>query len=169
IEPVGPEPFQAALAGLNRAAPRRVLGEHLADEKHLVRASRDRRAHTLLGAAVGIHFRGIDQPHAEVETETQRRDLRFAPAAILAHHPGALPQRGHALAARKLRRRDRFHEAHLHNAGCASFHRGAPRSSGGSRRRDRNTNSESRYPPPPSPPRTAPPPPQSKEGAAAAQ
>jgi hypothetical protein len=112
IDAVGLQPSQAALAGRDRAASRRVFGQHLADEEDLLAPARDRRPDDFLRPAVAVHFRGVDQRHAEIETQPQRRDLLAAPPAVLAHRPGAPPERRHALAARKLRGRDRLHETH---------------------------------------------------------
>src|SRR5207249_9463509 len=43
---------------------------------------------TRSGPAVGVHLRGVDQVHAEIESEAERRDLLLPPAAVIAHHPG---------------------------------------------------------------------------------
>jgi len=123
IDAVGFEPLQAALAGLDRAATRGVLRQHLADEENLVAPVHDRRADELLGTAVAVHFRGVDQVHAEIEAEAQRRNFLAAPPAIFAHAPGALPERWHGLAARKLRQRNGLHGVDLNTkkaAGSAS-------------------------------------------------
>ncbi|MNL30278.1 hypothetical protein D3C87_1520050 [compost metagenome] len=67
IEPVGAEPCEAALAGLNRASGAGVPGIDLADQKHLVAPAGNRRAHHLFGSAVCIHFGRVDQRHAEID------------------------------------------------------------------------------------------------------
>jgi hypothetical protein len=64
----------------------------LADQEDLVAAAGDGLADHFLGAALAIHLGGIDQRHAEVEPEPQRRHHVGVAAARLAHAPGAEPE-----------------------------------------------------------------------------
>ena len=41
-----------------------------------------------------VHFRRVDQRHAEIEAELQRRDLVGVTPAVLAHLPRAEPEHG---------------------------------------------------------------------------
>ena len=67
IEFVHPKPHEGALAGGNGAPPRGVLRHHLADQEHLVLAPVDRLADEFFRTTIGIHFRRVDQRHAEVD------------------------------------------------------------------------------------------------------
>ena len=58
----------------------------------------DRVRYHFFGAAFAVHFRGVDQRHAELDTQTQRRHLLGMLAFVLAHPPGPLTQRGNAFA-----------------------------------------------------------------------
>ena len=49
--------------------------------------------------AVAVHLGRVDQGHAEIEAEPQRRDLVGGAAPVVAHVPGALAERRHAFAA----------------------------------------------------------------------
>ena len=82
-----------------RSAPRRVVRQDLAHQKHLVPPPRDRLGDQLLGAAVAIHFGGIDEREAAVETEPERGDFLGALRAVVAHVPGTLAESRDALAA----------------------------------------------------------------------
>jgi hypothetical protein len=53
----------------------------------------------LFGASAAIHLSCVDQSHAEIDGEPQRRCLLGGTAPVVAHVPGSLPQRRHALAA----------------------------------------------------------------------
>ena len=99
VEPVGPEPAQAALAGLDDALAARVVGIDLADEEDLSRQVPNRLADELLGPALAVHLGGVDQGHAELDAEPERRDLLRSAAAVLPHAPGALAERDDLLAA----------------------------------------------------------------------
>jgi len=96
------EPHEAALAGDDGAAPRGIVRQHLADQEHRVAAPLDRLADQLLGAAVRIHLRRIDQGHAEIDAEAQCRDFVRAPAEIFGHVPSALPENRDFLARRRV-------------------------------------------------------------------
>jgi hypothetical protein len=80
---------------------RGVLRQHLGDQEYLVAAPFDRLADEVLGAAVGIHFRRIDQRHAELDAEAQRRDLIRPPPGVFGHVPSALAKHRNLLAGRE--------------------------------------------------------------------
>src|SRR4030095_13890401 len=75
IETIGREPRETALAGGDGAFRTRVMRVDLADQKNLVTTARKRTRDDLLGAAIGIHFRGVEQRHAEIETRAPSGDL----------------------------------------------------------------------------------------------
>src|ERR1700755_2689991 len=68
------------------------MGKDLADQKDVVSASLDRFPDKLLGAAVGIHLGSVNQSHAEIDAEAQRRDLLVSPTRVLGHVPSALTE-----------------------------------------------------------------------------
>ena len=82
------QPLQAAFAGGDRVGARCVARMHLADDEDVLAPVADRLGHHLLGAALAIHFRRVDQSEAEVDGRPQGLDLVAAPVRILAHPPG---------------------------------------------------------------------------------
>src|SRR5437867_13029788 len=54
--------------------------------------------HNFFRAAFAIHLGGIDQCHAQLDSEAQCGDLILVRSYILAHAPGALTQYWNALA-----------------------------------------------------------------------
>src|SRR3954447_5939159 len=96
IEPIGPQPFQGAIAGGDGAAPRRVARQDLRDQKNVVASPGYRLGHDEFGIAV--HFGGVDMRHAEIDAPAQRRDRGGTIAAV--DIPGALPDHGYLRAAR---------------------------------------------------------------------
>src|SRR5271166_5412243 len=68
------------------------MGKDLADQKDVVSASLDRLPDKLLGAAVRIHLGSVNQSHAEIDAEAQRRDLLVSSAGVLGHVPSALTE-----------------------------------------------------------------------------
>ena len=75
VEAVGPEPAQAALAGLDHALAAGVVRIDLADQEHALPEVPERFADELLGPALAVHLGGIDEGHPELDPEPQRRDL----------------------------------------------------------------------------------------------
>jgi hypothetical protein len=69
IEPVGPQSTQAALARQDGAALGGVLRQHLADQEHVVAPAGYGFADEDFGSPIGIHFGGVDQGHAEIESK----------------------------------------------------------------------------------------------------
>ncbi len=106
IDPVGLEPLQAALAGLDHALLRGVVRQHLADDEQPVAMPGDGAADDLLGGAAAVHLGRVDQIHAEVDAELQGGLLVGGAAAVLAHMPGAEAEGRHAFA---IRQRDAGH------------------------------------------------------------
>jgi hypothetical protein len=91
---------QAAMATFAR----RVVRQHLAVEEDLVAAALDGFANHLLGAAIRIHFGGIDQGKAEIEPEPKSGHLVSSLVGIVAHPDGALPERRDRSAGRQAQR-----------------------------------------------------------------
>jgi len=98
VDLVGPEALQAAIAGGHRPDRRRMARQDLAHQEDLVAASGDRLADQLFGRAGAIHLGCVDQEHAEVDTEAQRRDLLRSRPPAFAQIPGALPEHRNRLA-----------------------------------------------------------------------
>src|ERR1044072_7581079 len=67
VEALDAEALHAPLARGDRAAPRGVRGQLLADEEDVVAAAADGFADELLDLAVAIHLGRVDVVHAEVE------------------------------------------------------------------------------------------------------
>src|SRR3954468_16648560 len=98
VQIIGAEPLQTRGAGSERQVSSRVTRQHLTHEKYVLATLCDRLADELLGRAVAIHLRCIDEGHAEIETKTNRGDLVVALARALTHAPGAQAKRGQGLA-----------------------------------------------------------------------
>jgi hypothetical protein len=96
------QPSQAALARCNRAAACGVLRQNFADQKYLVTPPGDCLRHHFFGAAIRIHFSGVDQLHTELNTQAKRRNFFLSSVRIRPHGPGALAQHGHALSGREI-------------------------------------------------------------------
>ncbi|MNO69829.1 hypothetical protein D3C76_606920 [compost metagenome] len=95
IDALGLHPAQAALARLGNALAAGIVRVDLADEKHPIALAGDGLTHHELGAAFGIHFSGIDQGHAQVDTQAQGGDFLVMAGAVFAHLPGALADHGY--------------------------------------------------------------------------
>jgi hypothetical protein len=89
VDAVAPQARQAALAGLDHAAARGVVGIDLGDDEDAVVAALERFADDLLGTALAVHLGGVDQADAVVESGVDGRNLAPALARVLAHPPGA--------------------------------------------------------------------------------
>jgi len=98
---IGAEALQARFAGGDRAAAARVVGQHLADEVHRVALSSDRLADHGFGTAIGIHFRRIDERHAEIDAGAQTVRLFGHRGIAFAHVPGSEPEGRHLPTARE--------------------------------------------------------------------
>jgi hypothetical protein len=92
VDVVGGEAAEASLACRDRPEPRGVGGQHLGDEKDLVSPSSDCISDEDLGVAVGVHLGGVDDRHAEVESEAQCRDLVPLSRRVLRHVPASLSE-----------------------------------------------------------------------------
>ena len=71
---------------------------HLANNEHALALTLDRIGHDFFRAAFAVHFGGIDQCHAELDSEAQGRDFILVRPLVLAHAPCALAKHGHAFA-----------------------------------------------------------------------
>ena len=91
---------------------RRVFGQHLADDEAFVAPALHSLGDHLFGAAIAVHLGGVDQRHAEIEPELERRDFFIPHARILAHVPGALTELRHCLAGGERHLWDRWHDGH---------------------------------------------------------
>lgn len=96
VDPIGLEPLQAALAGLDRGTLAGVVRIDLADDEQLVAPAADRFGNRLLRTALAIHLRRVDQGHAEIDGELDGGDFLGAARAVFAHAPGADSEGRHA-------------------------------------------------------------------------
>ncbi len=101
IEAFGAKTLQAGVARGHRAAPRRVMRQHLADEEDTGATAGDGFADNFLGPAVGVHLCRVDERHAEVEAEPKCGHFRRAPASVFTHSPRPLAEGGDHLARRE--------------------------------------------------------------------
>ena len=99
VEPIGLEPLEAALAGRNGTFARGVVRIDLAHQEDVVPAAGHGFRQHLLGAALAVHLRRIDQPDTEIEPELDRRHLGRPLRLALAHAPGAEAQHRHLVTA----------------------------------------------------------------------
>src|SRR4029077_17215343 len=129
IDMIGLEALQAALAGVDHALLRGVVGQYLADDEEALAGAGGGARDDLLGGAVAVHLGGVDEGHAEFDAELQGGLLVGGAAALLAHMPSAQAKGRYALA---------IGEGHAGRGGVG--HRWSPvraPSPGGSRRRKR--------------------------------
>ena len=68
-------------------------GDTLRDDEHAIALTLDRICDDSFRAAFAVHFRGIDQSRAEIDAQTQSRDLIRVRVLVFAHAPRSLPQR----------------------------------------------------------------------------
>src|SRR5947208_3546308 len=61
----------------------------------------DRFGNDLLRPAITVHLRSVNQAHAKLDSQTQRRDFSGTSALGFAHAPRALPEQRNALAVRE--------------------------------------------------------------------
>ena len=101
IDAVGLQALQAALAGGDHPGAAGIVGIDLAYDEDLAPAALDGFGDDLLGPALGIHLGGVDEAHAEIEAEAQRRHLVLVAGPALAHLPRPLAQDRDLLAVRQ--------------------------------------------------------------------
>jgi hypothetical protein len=104
---IGAQSTQTALASRNRRFSACIVRIHLGHYSDLIAPTGDCASNDFLGAAVAVHLRRVDERHAEVEAERERRDFVLRALATLAHPPRSLPERGHPDAVGQCRRRKR--------------------------------------------------------------
>src|SRR5882724_2608757 len=75
---------------------------HFGDQEYVVAATIQRVADQLLGRAVAVHLARLDQGHAEIEPELERRHFGIPVLGILAQACGPLPEHRNRLAEWKL-------------------------------------------------------------------
>src|SRR5436305_8872027 len=71
---------------------------HFGDNKHAIALILDCIRYDFFRTAFAIHLGGIDQCHAQLDSEPQCGDLILVRSCILAHAPGTLTQYWNALA-----------------------------------------------------------------------
>ncbi|MNS88078.1 hypothetical protein D3C72_1220400 [compost metagenome] len=105
VDALQPQPRQAALAGLARAAAAGVVRVDLADDEevfalHIARAQR--LGHGLadhgLGTALAVHLGRVDQAVAQADGLAHRGHLGRAAGGVFAHAPGAETENRHLAA-----------------------------------------------------------------------
>src|SRR5262245_4665832 len=94
IEIAGAETSEARLASSRDAVPGHFIGLYLGDQEDVVALIVDHVTEELLGAAVPVVSRRIDQVHAERNACAERFFLDFHGMSFLAEMPAALTERG---------------------------------------------------------------------------
>jgi hypothetical protein len=84
------QPPETAPAGGDRTPLRGVLGQNLADKKHLITSAADGLANQFLRTAIGIHFRRVDQGHAQIQAEAQGGDFLLPASRAFGEVPSTL-------------------------------------------------------------------------------
>src|SRR6266481_9411424 len=102
IEMVGSETSQARLASTCDAISRHLVGLHLGDQEYAVALTGNHMTKELLGAAVAVVSRRIDQRHAERNACAQRLFLDSCRMPSLTEVPAALTERRDGRAVWKL-------------------------------------------------------------------
>lgn len=70
----------------------------LRNNEHAIPLVLDRVSHNLFRAAFAVHFGGIDQCHAELDSKPQCGDFILVRPRVLAHAPGTLAEHRYARA-----------------------------------------------------------------------
>src|ERR1700756_2929595 len=93
IEMVGAETSEAPLGTTRDAISRHFIGLHLGDQEYTVALTGNRVTDELLGAAVSVISRRIDQCHAERNACPERLFLHSQGMPPLTEMPAALTER----------------------------------------------------------------------------
>ncbi len=88
----GTSGIDSALVRLALATDEAFVLSDVADDERFIAPSFDGLGNNLFGGAVAIHFRGVDQRHAQIEPQAQGGDLVVAVCGLFAHHPSALTE-----------------------------------------------------------------------------
>jgi hypothetical protein len=72
--------------------------------RNLIASAGDRLANQFFRSAIGVHFRGIDECHAEIQPEPQGFDFLLPSIRAFGEVPSALAQYGNGFARWKLER-----------------------------------------------------------------
>jgi len=67
-------------------------------DEHAVALASNCVGHDFFRAAFAVHFRGIDQPHPEIDSQTQRCNLVRVRLFLFTHSPSTLTQRRNTFA-----------------------------------------------------------------------
>src|ERR1700733_4967588 len=102
IQIFGAEPSEARRASTRDAIARYLIALHLGDEEYTVALTGNHATNELLGAAVAVVSRSIDQCHAERNAGAQRLLLDSRRMPSLTQVPTALTERRDGHAVRKL-------------------------------------------------------------------
>src|SRR5439155_9522651 len=84
--------LETALACLGQLRSGCVVGIDFRDNKHAVALTFDCVGHNLFCAAFAVHLCGVDQSHAEINSQTQSRDFLCVSTFLFTHAPRALTQ-----------------------------------------------------------------------------
>ena len=106
IDRVDAESIQAPLASLGQFRSRRVVRICLGNDEYIIAVTIDCVCDDFFRAAFAVHFGGIDQRHAELDSQTQRRDFIRVGTLLFAHAPRALTEDRNA---RAIGQFDSFH------------------------------------------------------------
>lgn len=103
VDPVGTQAPQALVARGRHAEARRVDWQDLADDEDLVTPPANGLAYHLFRATVAIHLGGVDERHAEIQTQSERGHLVGATDRLLAHAPRPLAENRYLVTRRQSR------------------------------------------------------------------
>ena len=96
VQAVHPHPAQTVLTGPEDVPPARVVGVHLGHQEELIPViAPDGPSQQLLGSAVAVHLRGVDEGDARLDARPQGPLLLGGAAAALPQIPGPHAQAGH--------------------------------------------------------------------------
>ena len=98
VDAIGLQTFEAALAGRCRPATGGIVRINLADDENLIAPTPNGLADQRFGLAFTIHFGGIKQGHAQINTELQGGQLFSVRIAAFTKLPGSHAQCGHFFA-----------------------------------------------------------------------
>src|SRR5690242_4333725 len=98
IQGIDAESFAAAFACLWHFPARRIVRINFRNYKDAWSLFLNRFAYNLFRATIPVHLCGVDQTHAELNSQTECRNLTRAFAFAFAHVPRALAKRRNTVA-----------------------------------------------------------------------
>jgi hypothetical protein len=93
IDRVDSQAFEAALTCFRHVRARSVMRIHFGDDEHAIALTVDCIRHDFFRAAFAVHLGGIDQSHAKINAQAQRRDFICVRVFVFTHSPCSLTER----------------------------------------------------------------------------